>query len=277
MQIFFIPANDEYKVPVERYDSETQNSVLILLSGMGIPMRFYRKIAEQLSINGVTTILFEQRGLGQSSIRASRISDWGYREYLLEDIKAVANWAKQEFPNSIITLSGHSMGGHMALCYGAMHSELIDSLLIIGTGSPYKKNYSFKVRMFLHYLDAATYLSIKLLGLFVGNRLGFGGRESKQFITDWRNLLKSNRYHSDQIDFDFESALNNYKGKVYVITMDKDDYAPTKSVRAVTSKLKSAEIIYTEIESKKDQPKADHFNWARYPQETASIIARWLK
>ena len=78
---------------------------LLWLPAMGIGAKHYVPFADALARRGIAVFLHEWRGAGSSSVRASRDTDWGYRELLTLDIPASeAMYLSFEGPQAVVAL-----------------------------------------------------------------------------------------------------------------------------------------------------------------------------
>jgi predicted alpha/beta hydrolase len=77
---------------------------------MGVPARYYRAFAAELSAAGVAVVVADLRGTGASLPRASRASAYGLGE-LVADVDAVLDHLKPRRAGRRTILVGHSLGG----------------------------------------------------------------------------------------------------------------------------------------------------------------------
>ncbi|MGB0213322.1 MAG: alpha/beta hydrolase, partial [Algiphilus sp.] len=61
---------------------------VLVLPALGVPARFYGRLAEQLAARGLEVAVLELRGTGESPLTPARHCDFGFRELLDEDIPA---------------------------------------------------------------------------------------------------------------------------------------------------------------------------------------------
>ncbi|MFY0026533.1 alpha/beta hydrolase, partial [Acinetobacter baumannii] len=77
-----------------------------LMPALGVAARFYDTLAESLRQQGLAVLVMEQRGHGDSAVRASRRQDHGFREALSEDIPALLDWLHTRTPGCRTLLMG---------------------------------------------------------------------------------------------------------------------------------------------------------------------------
>ena len=84
--------------------------VVVCLPAMGVRCTYYNNFAQILSRAGFNVVTSDLRGIGSSSIRASRRCDFGYEEIISVDLPALIGAVQQRFPSSERLLLGHSLG-----------------------------------------------------------------------------------------------------------------------------------------------------------------------
>ncbi|WP_169303150.1 alpha/beta hydrolase family protein [Thalassotalea mangrovi] len=276
-QLHRLDGDSGYQIPVEAF-LPLQNDVkasLLLLPAMGMAARYYRPFAEQLTKHNIAVYLLEQRGHGHSSMRPDRKCDYGFKEYLA-DIEVATSWLMQQHGDNQLNLMGHSLGGHLASCFTALHPEKVDKIILSGCASPYHRAFDRKTGLLLQGLYHSIPLMNKLLGFYHGEFTGFAGKESQQLMLDWRNLVKTNTYKAKGVDKDFEHQLKNFSGDVLSLQFSEDIYAPPIPSQLVLDKYTNASIEKITLTSDDLGFSADHFRWARKPEVSASAVKNWL-
>ena len=116
-----VTSKDGVKIPAFIYSNENEGEesikgAVIIVHGFGEHAGAYRELAERLTQANYASVTFDQRGHGNMSEHSpeKREKFFGiipnYQSFL-DDIEAVENGLKQQFPNVPIVLYGHSMGG----------------------------------------------------------------------------------------------------------------------------------------------------------------------
>ncbi len=271
------PTSSTYVVPLECFRAKGDAATSILmLPALGMAARFYRPMAEALASRGVNAVLFEQRGHGESAMRASRRVNYGCREWLEEDIPAALRWIREHIGSDRIVLMGHSLGGHLATCYVALHSDAVSRVILTASGTPWIRAFEGKTRRQLKLVCRMIPLLNAVIGCYPGERLGFGGREARRLMQDWRHLALHNVYHADGMDVDFESGIARYSGAVLGIRYDADTLAPQPAVDSMLDKFRSESVQRIVLTSDELGFRADHFKWVRRPAVTVDVIVNWL-
>ncbi len=272
-----IETKSGYEVPLFVFKTnETSNSkTLIILPALGVTAKFYIPLAKELTKLGINTLIMEQRGKGESSIRANRHNDFGFYEWIYEDIPAVINWSKKTF-DCEISLLGHSLGGHIAVCFTAAYPNSVSKIILPATGSPWIAAYSGIMRFKIRILYFLLPLICKVLGYYNGNLLGFGGIEARTLMSDWRHLISNNQYKVRGSELDINESIKSFAGQVLSISFQSDELAPMHAVEAVLLKFKKASIERKMASTKELGLKANHFNWIKEPKYCSLLISEWI-
>ena len=116
---------------------ENPKAVVQFSHGMCEHKERYLPFIRVLNENGYACIIHDHRGHGKS-IKA--YDDLGYfyengAESLVEDIRAMTEYAKKALPDLKIILLGHSMGSLGARCYLKKYDEELSGLFLCGSPS----------------------------------------------------------------------------------------------------------------------------------------------
>src|SRR5690606_2089967 len=74
---------------------ESPAAVVVIVPGMGVPASYYEPLARALARRGLAVATSELRGIGTSSIRARRGTDFGWRELVELDMPAILDAARR--------------------------------------------------------------------------------------------------------------------------------------------------------------------------------------
>ncbi len=111
--------------------------VLLINHGMCEYKERYLDFMKYLSENNIACCIFDMRGHGKS---LKDEKDLGYMyddsgRALVEDIRSVIEYLKERFPNTELTLMGHSMGSLVVRAFTRKYDSLIDKLIVMGSPS----------------------------------------------------------------------------------------------------------------------------------------------
>ncbi len=271
-------------VPVETPDghqfelihvaAEQPRHTLLFLPGMGLSARLFIPFARALANIGITVFLHEWRGNGSSSMRASRRSNWGYRE-LLDDIDAARSTVAERASDGYV-IGGHSLGAQFACMSAAADPHDCRGLIILAGGSPYWRSFPLPMQVVMATTMLAFPALGALLGYYPGKRLGFAGNEARGVMADWARSARSGRYEPAGVETDLEARLRALQLPVLAIAMADDWFVSPGSLAWLTDKLASCEVSKQMIEAGDDFQKADHYAWMKRPDSTAQVIGEWF-
>jgi predicted alpha/beta hydrolase len=253
-------------VPVAFFEAQGDATATILMqSAMGVRARFYRAFAENLSAAGINVALMEQRGHGESPYRPSRSSDFDCADFIYEDIPTAIEYVRKAVPDPSVPLyiAGHSMGGHMAASYAALHPDDIDGLMLFACGLPCPHYFPKKEARLIRSLLKLLPFLLFVFGHFPGKRVGFADREFRSFMLDWRRIAKTGNYDFMRVEADIESAAAKFNKPVAVFSIENDTFAPIDAVLAVADKFKSAPIAKRRMLAADLKGHTGHFDWVK--------------
>lgn len=255
-------------------DGEPREAVY-WLPAMGVPAKHYLPLAAALAAQGVAVALYEWRGIGSSSLRAGRRSNWSYRELLEIDLPAGQAAMRAHWPQARLWLGGHSLGGQLACLHAALRPGDAAGIALVASGAPYWRRFRHGALVGLAY--AAAPVLAALMGHLPGRRLGFGGNEARGVIADWARSGRTGRYAAAGMATDFEQQLAALELPVFALRLSDDWLGPAASLDWLLGKLPRAprrhELV---IPDDLDGRRADHFGWMKTPDAIAVRIADWI-
>lgn len=247
--------------------------VIMILPALGVPARFYGRLAAALAEAGCHAVLHDLRGVGKSDQRAGRHCDFGYETLALSDLPAVMAHVQRLLPLAPIVLLGHSLGGQLALLNLALTKDSpVRGVALVASGTPYAQAYPKKNR---HQLSIAGHLFpllARLVGYYPGTLFGFGGREARRLISQWATLVKTGRFDGVCANgVEAEQALLRIDRPILAVTLAGDRLAPRESMEALLQKVPRAPIERWYYEPAPGSAEADHLRWAKH---CPTIVAR---
>jgi predicted alpha/beta hydrolase len=260
------------RAPVGKADA-----CLLFLPGMGLSARQYVPFARALAGSGIDTLVHEWRGLGSSSLRASRRNNWGYRELLELDLDPALTAAREVSGNRALIVGGHSLGSQLALLAASRRPEDVEGLLIVAGGAPNWRCFGGWMGLSLQTLFFGMPAVAGMIGHYPGRQLGFAGREARGVISDWAASGRSGVYAPARMNFDFEAALARLDRPLLSVHMVDDWFVPQASLDWLTDKLGSTSTRQTDIDRSGMDGPADHYRWMKQPAQTAAAIADWAR
>ncbi|WP_430389013.1 alpha/beta hydrolase family protein [Dyella sp. 20L07] len=250
-------------------------AVLYWLPALGVSARQYLPLAQALAEKGIAVAIHEWRGIGSSNHRASRRDNWGYRELLKDDLPAGLGALQKLLPRARYWLGGHSLGAQLASVYAGLNPGQVAGLVVVASGSPYWRRFRYALLVRLAY--ALAPLLAGVVGYLPGRRIGFGGNEARQVITDWALTGTTGRYAAAGIADDLEQRLGALDLPLLALRMHDDWLGPQASLDWLLGKMPHNYVQRDVLTSADfDDKPADHFGWMKMPEPVASRIASWL-
>lgn len=263
-------------VPLLRTDTNVDSgALLILLPALGIRASFYRKLASGLAENGVSSVVVEQRGNGESSYRPGRQHAFTLCDYLREDIDAVTVWCQQQFPDRPIYIGGHSLGGHMASIAAGENPKAYDGIVHLACGFPYHKDFRQPASGFVKLLIAIIPGLTAVIGYYPGQWFKFGGREFRGLMMDWRNWARFGRYAVNGIE-DADDKVAAYAGRALSIAFEKDSLATNDAIERSRRALSGARLTRLKLGKEEQGEFLGHVDWGKRPVGVVQALSRWL-
>ena len=278
-QTLAITTADGHRFDATLYPTDTPGApVLIFLSALGTPARVYGRLGREMAQHGVQLCAPDWRGIGSSSVRAGRASDFGYRHLIKFDLAALIDAVRQRLPLAPIWLGGHSLGGQMALLSAAAKPQGIAGVAMIAAGSVHLPAYSWKLRLGVSSLAFLSSLVGPVLGYFPGGRIGFGGREAAGLMRDWSRVAITGQYRPDGSAINYESALRTLTLPVLALTFTADHWSPAPTAQALLQKLPAGSAVHWHWDpSQTNGVAVDHYAWLKQPALVAPAVAQHIR
>lgn len=269
--------DDGVVVPLAVYKPEdTAKAVFLLLPALGVKAKFYKRVAKSLAAQGIATVLFEQRGHGESPYRPARGEMVGYRDYLGVDIPLAISWVKESFPDVPLFTGGHSLGAHMGNYMAAERPDDIAGLIHMACVFPYKGFFSRKEALQLGILCSLIPPLTRLLGYYPGEWFGFGSKEYRHVMLDWREWALTGNYDFSDIR-GVESRMATYNGPLLSISFEKDVLASEGALNKPHAVMQGATVSKVHLTEKEQGKHIGHFDWARKPDGVVATITEWIE
>lgn len=242
--------------------------VVVVAPALGVRASYYRKLCGALNELGFATAAVDLPGHGESPVRANRRRDWGYVpviEHYASALRAV-HAATPDLPKFIV---GHSIGGQVALMTAGMDIPGLRGVVVVASGCPYWRTWdgaeAYRIR-------AATWtcsLMARSLGVFPGDKVGFGGREPKTLIVQWAHAAQTGKYAHGS--FDGDALLAKPGPPTLGIRVEGDALAPERSVKLTLDRLKARDVSFERWNTAPHG--GDHNRWPSEPGHVASRVS----
>jgi alpha-beta hydrolase superfamily lysophospholipase len=134
---FHFTSGDGLPIACFRWDAQgPSRGVLQIAHGIGEHIGRYTESIAVLQEAGLVVYGNDHRGHGRTARSREEFGDYGEGGFdlLVEDMRELTRIAKEENPSQPFLLLGHSMGSFAAQQYVLEHSDLIDGLILSGSG-----------------------------------------------------------------------------------------------------------------------------------------------
>ncbi|MGH7282694.1 MAG: alpha/beta hydrolase family protein [Polyangiaceae bacterium] len=268
--------NGGFASELRSFTCEGSRAVIVVVPAMGVAAKFYDRFGESLASRNFSVFVSELRGIGSSSVRASRAVDFGYRE-LLDDLACAVREARARSGALPVFVIGHSLGGHLAVLFGGLTRENIAGAGVVAAGTPYFRNWEMPMRAKLYFGSKIMRGFGTTLGYVPGDRLGFGGREARTLIREWAHFVGTNEIVVSGIDAaDMKRKMAEATLPLLGVSLEGDDFAPRVSTDRLVAKAPNAKLTRTHLDGHLFPEKIDHFRWAKSPGPVADEIRAWI-
>jgi len=251
--------------------------VVLFVPALGVTAEFYEPFAIAGIEHGWISITADLRGNGQSSVRPSRQTDFGYHEMVTYDLPAYVSAVKREFPENPFFILGHSLGGQLSALCLSLNPEGVMGLILVTSCSVFFRGWDFPHNIGVLLGTQVIRLLAEIFGYFPGRKIGFGGVEARQVMRDWANEALTGRYSIANSHHDFETLLGQITIPVLAINFENDFLAPKKAADYLLRKMANAQLTQWNLtEGDLGPDRASHFQWVRNPEPLAAKIDEWM-
>jgi predicted alpha/beta hydrolase len=250
--------------------------VMLCVPAMGVAASFYTPFAAMLQQRGFHVGVAELRGIGTSSVRASRRSDFGMWDLVASDLPAAVGHLRKRFEGSPIVLVGHSLGGQVSALAHAHDPALAEGLVLLASGPSYFRGWRFPRSAGVLAFTQLANVVARARGHFPGRSVGFAGREARGVIADWARVARSGEFRIARAPLDLEAALRRVATPVLAVSIAGDTFAPARAVDGLCAKMPRARIERWHYDPEHFGRKPlGHFHWVKQSDDIVTRIAAW--
>ncbi len=133
----FLSSDKIHNIDCFRVAGEKPKAILIIEHGIAEHKERYVKFAEIMVENGYAVFADDHLGHGKSVNSPDELVWFAEKDgwnSVCFDVVTLISKAKEEYPDLPIILMGHSMGSFIARTVAIKHSDMIDILVLSGTG-----------------------------------------------------------------------------------------------------------------------------------------------
>ena len=252
--------------------------VVICTPAMGVRAAFYEPLALNLCANGLNVVTADLRGLGKSSVRVGRGTDFGYHDMLAYDWPAIVEAVHDRFGRGPVFLLGHSLGGQLNTLYASLNPQNVAGLVLVASCSVFYQGWRFPGSWAIWLGTQTASLLATLLGYFPGRRIGFGGTAARTVIRDWARNARTGTYILSNSPHDFEASLKTLQRPVLAVSIAGDEFAPPRALENLCRKFPDAPLTRWHVQPGELAPEGrDHFRWVRHSDPIAARVGAWIK
>src|SRR5882724_12060263 len=134
---FEMTSTDGLRIACARWSNRAPpRGLLQIAHGMGEHIGRYQTLIEESAHAGLVVYGNDHRGHGRTAQSRTELGDFGSGGFdlMVKDMVQLSLKAKDENPYQPLILLGHSMGSFAAQQYVLKHSDLIDGLVLSGSG-----------------------------------------------------------------------------------------------------------------------------------------------
>ncbi len=134
---FQLTGTDGLRIACTRWSKrKPPRGLLQIAHGMGEHIGRYQTFIEELAHAGLVVYGNDHRGHGRTARSRGELGDFGPGGFdlMVKDMVRLSLRARDENPNQPLILLGHGMGSFAAQQYVLKHSDLIDGLVLSGSG-----------------------------------------------------------------------------------------------------------------------------------------------
>lgn len=258
----------------QAFDGDPSAPALLVVPALGVPAKHYQALGHALARRGLNAMVMDLRGVGASSVRARRGVDWGYLDLVDGELNALFHLSGKRWPQAPRQWLGHSLGGHLSLLHQARHpDQRVERVRLVASGSPWHRNYPRPHNFAVHAFGRFARGSSRLLGVFRGDWVRFGGTQGATLMQEWGNFCLRGRLGRLGTDrWDADAALARVEVPVAGLCMAGDTYAPQRSTEQLAA-LTRGPLALQRLDTLPHGAKPGHFLWMRHPEPVAELLA----
>lgn len=220
-------AADGQHLAANLFAAPEPRGAVLLAGAMGVRRRFYAPMARWLATQGLSTMIVDYRGIGDSfPCKDAALHQWGDL-----DLPAALAELKRRVPGVPVSWFGHSVGGQL---FGLMPADCVDRAVFIGSQSGHWRNWDGVYRAGMWTL---WHVGIPVLTTVTGRlpmkALGQGEDLPREVAREWARWGRSAEYIGSYPGLRADAALRHYRGPLTLYAVLDDLYAPKRSVEAL--------------------------------------------
>ncbi|MGB5353512.1 MAG: alpha/beta fold hydrolase [Woeseia sp.] len=250
-----VTTHDGFPLNVRAFEAQKPTSRLVALApANGVPARFYFAFARWLASQGVTTLTWDWRGLGESAPQSLRGFDASMLDWATLDQPAALEWAFARYQLPIIGI-GHSFGGQVFGLAG--HPERFAQIVLFGASNAYWKLWPFPARYAFRAWVGGMRAATAIAGFLPGKRFGLGADLPAGVASEWLTWCLHPDYHQRW------HGHADIKAPVLSYAFSDDLYAPLAARQDLLQRYGGEKSLLTPAPGDFGLKKVGHFDFFR--------------
>lgn len=236
-----IPVTTDATVSATAYlPSDEIIAVAVIHPATATPQRFYAALAQYLAGRGIAAVTYDYRGTGRSGDPRTH-SQVRMRDWMDQDVPAVAAWARGRFAGLPQYAIGHSLGGH-ALALGS-GSDGLEAFAMVASHAGVTATIpdrGERLRVGAFFALAPTLSD--MLGYTPARVSGFGVDMPAGVIRDWAPWTRTPGYFFDDPTMRAAHRMAAVDRPVLALGASDDSWATPEQIDAITDHLTAAPL-----------------------------------
>lgn len=235
-----VTAKDSVQATVYK-PAEDPRGVLVIHPATATPQRFYRAFAELATGSSMVAVTYDYRGTGLSGSPKEH-SGLRMRDWIQQDIPAVARWAVENFPDLPHYAVGHSVGGHgLILDFGteALSAAAIISSHVAASRTITPWHERARVTAILNILGPVL---TRTMGYMPGQKLGLGEDIPTAALLEWSSWIRKPNYFFDDPSMQAQERAAQTRIPILAVGASDDLWASPRQMDQLTGHLVSTPV-----------------------------------
>lgn len=186
-----IIASDEHVLQTKLFKSVDPKACLLINGAMAVPSKIYHKFAQFMASQGVTTMVYDYRGVGENN----HGQDASFADWATQDLPALIDYLATIHPK--VHYLGHSIGGQIL---GIMPGqEKIEKVIFVACSSgTWWADKPLKSTLMAGFvMNIYIPLSNKFLGFTNAEAIKMGVNLPKTVANEWASWCRSKNFVLD--------------------------------------------------------------------------------
>ena len=231
-----IPSTDGYPLAASIYEPLQENSeqhkrLVLLNSGTGVKRGYYHKFATFLAEQGFTVVTYDYRGIGESLRTDIRLFDTSISEWGEKDCTAALDWVREQFPNHLCSIVGHSAGGKIP-GFAANNNNARALVTVAVPNSYWGFWHWWGQRFYFLFIQFVMPGLSHVLNYFPSRRFGLGENYPKGVALEWSRWSRRKAYLLHPERGHHPNYFAQFQGAVLALSFSDDIVATGKAVES---------------------------------------------